>query len=106
MPTLTPIKNQLQLVKKQSTLIITFIFIIIATNPEIQKQIETGVYLIIPILPKVVLEFPFVFMLYIVWNRASASFKKLACILIDEAYLIWGCKIFLKNYAELGTLGY
>ena len=50
------------------------------------------------------MQYASIFMLCIVWERSSMFTKKLACIAIDIAQLIWGWKTFQKEYTELGTL--
>ena len=61
-------------------------------------------YSIVLASPKVFLQYVSVFMLRTVREKSSVFTKRLACIAVDEAHLIWGWRIFRKEYAKLGTL--
>lgn len=43
-------------------------------------------------------------MLSIIWDRFNIFIKKLACIVVNKAHLIWVWKTFRKKYAKLKML--
>ncbi len=65
---------------------------------------EAGDFFVILASPEILLQYASVFFLRTVRNRSSPFTKRLACIAIDEAHLVWGWRTFRKEYAALGTL--
>lgn len=76
--------------EKHDILVITLTANAIATDPEVWKKVEAENYSIILASPKVLLQYASIFLFCTVRNRDSAFTKRLACIAIDEAYLVWG----------------
>ncbi len=76
----------------------------IATNPRVWKEVEAGDFSVILASPKILLQYASMFLFRIVHNKSSLFTKRLACIAIDEAYLVWGWRTFWKKYAALETL--
>ena len=99
-PNLSLIDDQYQWMKKYGLLVVALISDVIAANPIIWKKIEAGDYAHILALSEVLLQYVSVFVLYTIWNRYSVFNKHLVCITIDEAYLIYGWRIFWKEYAR------
>ena len=94
MPTLALMEDQLQSIKKQGTSVITLTSDTIAADPQVWKRIEAGAYSIVFASPKVLLQYASIFMLRTVQERSSVFTKRLACIAVDEAHLIWGWRTF------------
>ena len=75
--------------EQHGILVIAFTANAIAVNPEVWKKVEAGNYFVILASPKVLLEYASVFLLCMIWNRRSAFTKRLACIAVDKAHLVW-----------------
>lgn len=52
------------------------------------KQVEAEIYSIVLASPEMLLQYASVFLLRTIWDKFSAFIKQLACITVDEAYLI------------------
>ena len=76
----------------------------IQKNPGVWSRLEAGVYSVVLASPEILLVHGSVFLLRVVRNRTCAFTKRLACIAIDEAHLVWGWRTFRKDYAGLSTL--
>ncbi len=104
MPTLALINDQLQWIEKHGISVVALTSNMIAANPRVWKQVETGDFSVILASPEILLQYASVFLFRTVCNRSSLFTKRLACIAIDEAHLVWRWRIFRKEYAALGTL--
>ncbi len=65
---------------------------------------EAGDFSVIFTSPEILLQYASVFLFRPVCNMSSLFTKRLACIAIDKAHLVWGWRTFRKEYAALGTL--
>lgn len=104
MPTLALMENQLQAIEKHGTSVVALTSDAIAADPQVWKRVEARAYSIVLASPEVLLQYASVFLLRTIRDRSSAFTKRLACITVDEAHLIWGWRTFRKEYATLGTL--
>lgn len=103
-PTLALMEDQLQWMEKHGILVIALTTDTIAADPEVWKKVEAGDYSVILASPEVLLQYASVFLLRTVRNRGSAFTKRLACIAVDEAHLVWVWRTFRKEYAALDVL--
>lgn len=80
--------------EKHSILVITFTPDAIVADPKVWKKVEVGNYSVILVMPKMLLQYAYIFLLCTVQNRGSAFTKWLACIAVNEAHLVWGWRTF------------
>lgn len=76
----------------------------IQNNPQVWSCLKTEVYSVVLASPEVFLVYGSMFLLCIICNRLCAFTKRLACIAIDKAHLIWGWRSFQKEYTGLEIL--
>lgn len=83
---------------------ISLILIVVAKDPGIWNRVDKGEYSAILRSPEVLLGSQSPFWKRIVQNRNNAFCQQLACIIIDEAHLIWSWRFFRKEYGMIGHL--
>ena len=76
--------------KKYGILVVALKADVIAADPTVWKRVEAGDYAFVLTSLEVLLQYASVFLLYTIRNKCSAFNKRLICIAIDEAHLIWG----------------
>ncbi len=89
---------------KRNISVISLISTVIAEDPGIWNRVDKGEYSVILGSPDVLLGPRSLFWQRTVRNRNNAFCKQLACIVIDEAHLIWGWRSFRKEYGMIGHL--
>ncbi len=70
----------------------------------IWKHINEGRYSVILASPEILLSHGSTFWLQTIRDRSNAFCRRLVCIAIDEAHLLWGWREFQKEYANVGRL--
>lgn len=73
-------------------------------DPSIWKEITAGLYSVILASPEILLGHNSYFWKSIVREPGNPFCKRLACIAVDEAHLVWGWREFRKEYQNLNKL--
>lgn len=76
--------------------------IALAADPKIWRQVDKGMYDVILALPEVILGPRSWFWQHTVQDGKNEFNRRLRCIAIDEAHVIWGWRSFREEYRMLG----
>lgn len=75
-----------------------------AMDKKIWKNVGEGVYSVVLALPEIFFQPTSIFWLSIMRERSNAFCRRLPCIAVDEAHLMWGWKEFCKEFSNIGIL--
>lgn len=103
-PTIALMEDQQQWLIERNISAISLISIVVAEDPGIWNRVDKGEYSVILGSPEVLLGPRSPFWQRTVRNRNNALRRQLACIVIDEAHLIWSWRSFRKEYGMIGHL--
>lgn len=70
-------------------------------DPHLWRDMNNGVYSLILASPEILLSYTSPFWLQTVRNRCNNFCRRLACIAVDEAHLLWGWREFRKEYSNI-----
>ena len=74
-------------------------------DPNIWTDIDNGVYSLVLASPEILLPHSSHFWFDTIRNRTTNAFcRRLVCIAVDEAHLLWGWREFRKEYSNAGKL--
>ncbi len=75
-----------------------------AMDKNVWKNVREGVYSVVLALPEIFFQPTLMFWLSVMRDKSNAFCRKLACIAVDEAYLMWGWREFRKEFSNVGIL--
>ncbi|MCJ1467000.1 ATP-dependent DNA helicase Q5 [Pseudocyphellaria aurata] len=103
-PTIEFMEDQEKELKLRGVSVISLTSAALKADPEIWSQIDRGLFSVIFASPWVVLAPRSPFWTHTLAGRSGEFFRRLACIAIDEAHLVWGSRKFQNEYIVIDLL--
>lgn len=75
-----------------------------AMDKKIWKNVGEGVYSVVLVLPEILFQPTSMFWLSIMRERSNTFCRRLACIVVDEAHLMWVWREFCKEFSNVDIL--
>lgn len=103
-PTIELMEDQERELKLRGVSIVSLTSAALKADPEIWSQIDKGLFSIIFASPEIILAPRSPFWKQTLGGRSKEFYRRLACIAVDEAHLVWGSRNFKNEYRDIGHL--
>ena len=103
-PIIALMEDQERELKQRDVITLALTATIVKVNPNIWKWLEQGKYSVIFASPKIVLAPQSHFWKYTISRKGNEFCRRLTCITIDKAHLIWGWREFRRDYRHIDLL--